>query len=75
MRPIAAPRLPAAKGYVSVSHLPDLTALETGGGTGYNSPVYEAGILDADTRKLTAMAPPTIGRTYHSSSVTMRRAA
>jgi hypothetical protein len=68
---VAGPSLAAAKGYVSVSHLPDLTALETGGGTGYNSPVYEASILNAGTRKLTAMAPPTIGRTYHSSSVTI----
>jgi hypothetical protein len=68
---VAGPSLAAAKGYVSVSHLPDLTALETGGGTGYNSPAYEASILNAGTRKLTAVAPPTVGRTYHSSSVTM----
>jgi len=68
---VAGPSLAAAKGYVSVSHLPDLTALETGGGTAYNSPVYEASILNAGTRKLTAMAPPAVGRTYHSSSVTL----
>ncbi|MET0839939.1 MAG: galactose oxidase-like domain-containing protein, partial [Marmoricola sp.] len=68
---VAGPSLPAAKGYVSVSHLPDLTALETGGGAGYNSPVFEASILDTNTRRLTSMAPPTVPRTYHSSSVTL----
>jgi hypothetical protein len=68
---VAGPSLPAAKGYVSISHLPDLTALETGGGTGTNSPVYEASILNPASRKLTAMAPPTVPRTYHSSSVTL----
>jgi hypothetical protein len=47
--------------------LPDLTALETGGGGGTNTPVFEASILNPSTRKLTAMAPPT----YHSSSITM----
>jgi hypothetical protein len=67
---VAGPRLAAAKGYVSVSHLPDLTAFETGGGAGTNSPVYEASILDPTSRTLTAMAPPTVPRTYHSSSVT-----
>jgi hypothetical protein len=68
---VAGPSLPAAKAYVSISHLPDLTALETGGGTGTNSPVYEASILNPSTRTLTSMAPPTVPRTYHSSSVTM----
>ena len=68
---VAGPSLPAAKGYVSVSHLPDMTAFETGGGTGTDSPVYEASILNPRTRKLTAMAPPTVPRTYHSSSVTL----
>jgi hypothetical protein len=68
---VAGPSLGAAKGYVSVSDLPDLTAFETGGGAGYNSPVYEASMLDPASRKLTAMAPPAVGRTYHSSSLTM----
>ena len=68
---VAGPSLGAAKGYVSISHLPDLTAFETGGGAGYDSPVYEASILNPTSRKLTAMAPPTVGRTYHSSALTM----
>ncbi|MDX6300131.1 MAG: hypothetical protein QOF53_1345, partial [Nocardioidaceae bacterium] len=68
---VAGPPLAAAKSYVSVSHLPDLTALETGGGGGTNTPVFEASILNPSTRKLTAMAPPTVPRTYHSSSITM----
>jgi len=68
---VKGPLLPAAKSYVSVSDLPDLTALETGGGAGTNSPVFEASILDPSTRTLTPMAPPTVPRTYHSSSVTM----
>lgn len=68
---VAGPNLPAAKGYVSVSQLPDLTALETGGGTGTDSPVYEASILDPGTSTLSPMAPPTVPRTYHSSSLTM----
>ena len=68
---VAGPDLGAAKGYVSISDLPDLTALETGGGTGSNSPVYEASILTPSSRTLSAVAPPTIGRTYHSSSLTM----
>lgn len=68
---VAGPNLGAAKGYVSISHLPDLTAFETGGGAGYDSPVYEASILNPTSRKLVAMAPPTVGRTYHSSALTM----
>ena len=70
-RIVAGPALPVAKGYVSISHLPDLTALETGGGGGTNSPVYEASILNPGTRRLAAVAPPSVPRTYHSSSVTM----
>lgn len=68
---VAGPALGAAKGYVSVADLPDLSVFETGGGAGYNSPVYEASILDPVTRTLTAVAPPTIGRTYHSSALTL----
>jgi hypothetical protein len=68
---VAGPDLAAAKGYVSISDLPDLTALETGGGTGLNSPVYEASILTPSSRTLSAVAPPSVGRTYHSSSLTL----
>ncbi|MCW2826472.1 MAG: hypothetical protein JWQ67_88 [Marmoricola sp.] len=68
---VAGPRLGTAKGFVSISHLPDMTAFETGGGTSTSNPVYEASILNPSTRRLTAMAPPRLGRTYHSSAVTM----
>lgn len=67
----AGPALPTAKGYVSVADLPDLSALETGGGTGTDSPVYEASILDTSTDALTPVAPPAQPRTYHSSALTM----
>lgn len=71
--PIASPgpTLAAAKGYVSVSDLPDLSALETGGGAGTDSPVQEASILDTSTNTLATVAPPTQPRTYHSSSLTL----
>ena len=69
---IRGPALPAPKAYVSMSHLPDLTTLETGGGAGTASPVFETSILEPTTRTLTPMAPHTVARTYHSSSLTTR---
>ncbi|MEJ7689942.1 MAG: galactose oxidase-like domain-containing protein [Nocardioidaceae bacterium] len=71
LAPVAGPKLPAAKGYVSISLLPDLTALETGGGTGTDTPVFESSILNPTSRTLTSVAPNTVPRTYHSSSITM----
>ena len=68
---VAGPPLAAAKGYVSIADLPDLTALETGGGTGTDSPVFEASILNPGTRTLVPVAPPAVPRTYHSSAITM----
>lgn len=67
----AGPAMPTAKGYVSVSDLPDLSAMETGGGTGTDSPVQEASILNTTSNVLTTVAPPVQPRTYHSSSLTM----
>lgn len=66
---VAGPALPTAKAYVSAVNLPDLTVLETGGGTARNAPVYEASIFQPSNRSIQPVAPPTIGRTYHSSAI------
>lgn len=67
--PVAGPVLPTAKAYVSAVNLPDLRVLETGGGTARKTPVYEASILDPATMTLKPVAPPAVGRTYHSSAI------
>ena len=66
---VRGPDLPVAKAYVSTVNLPTLQVLETGGGTGRKTPVYEASILDPLLRTITPVAPPAIGRTYHSSAI------
>ena len=66
---VAGPLLPTAKAYVSAVNLPDLTVLETGGGTARLTPVYEASIFDPTTRTITPVAAPTVARTYHSSGI------
>jgi Domain of unknown function (DUF1929) len=66
---VVGPALPTAKAYVSAVNLPDLTVLETGGGTARNSPVYEASIFNPSDRSIRPVAPPTVGRTYHSSAI------
>jgi hypothetical protein len=66
---VPGPTLPTAKAYVSAVDLPDLTVLETGGGTARNTPVYEASIFNPTDRSIRAVAPNTVGRTYHSSAI------
>jgi hypothetical protein len=66
---VAGPALPTAKAYVSAVNLPDLTVLETGGGTARQTPVYEASIFNPSDRTIRPVAPPTVGRTYHSSAI------
>src|SRR5215813_3245546 len=66
---VVGPALPTAKAYVSAVNLPDLTVLETGGGTARNTPVYEASIFDPSDRSIRSVAPPSVGRTYHSSAI------
>jgi hypothetical protein len=66
---VVGPALPTAKAYVSAVNLPDLTVLETGGGTARNTPVYEASIFNPSDRSIRPVAPPTVGRTYHSSAI------
>jgi hypothetical protein len=61
--------LPTAKAYVSAVNLPDLTVLETGGGTAQQTPVYEASIFKPSDRSIRPVAPNTVGRTYHSSAI------
>jgi Domain of unknown function (DUF1929)/Kelch motif len=66
---VVGPALPTAKAYVSAVNLPDLTVLETGGGSARKTPVYEASIFDPSDRSIRSVAPPTVGRTYHSSAI------
>jgi hypothetical protein len=66
---VPGPALPTAKAYVSAVNLPDLTVLETGGGTARQTPVYEASIFNPSDRSIRPVAPPTVGRTYHSSAI------
>jgi hypothetical protein len=66
---VAGPTLPTAKAYVSAVNLPDLRVLETGGGTAQSVPVYEASMFNPIDRSLTPVAPPSVGRTYHSSAI------
>jgi hypothetical protein len=66
---VPGPVLPTAKAYVSAVNLPDLTVLETGGGTARTTPVYEASIFNPTDGSIRSVAPPTIGRTYHSSAI------
>jgi hypothetical protein len=68
---VAGPSLPTAKTYVSAVDLPNLQTFETGGGTGTDTPVYEASTLNPVSRTIAPMAPPTVGRTYHSSAILM----
>lgn len=65
----AGPALPTPAGYVSAVTLPTTSTLETGGGTGIDTPVYQAAILDPTTRQLTTVAPNQVGRTYHSAAL------
>lgn len=69
---VAGPSLPAPKSYVSLANLPDLTTVETGGGAGTASPVFETSLLEPSTRTLIPMAPHDLPRTYHSSALTTR---
>jgi hypothetical protein len=66
---VPGPALPTAKAYVSAVNLPDLTVLETGGGTARQTPVYEASIFNPTDRSIRPVAPNTVGRTYHSSAI------
>ena len=66
---VPGPALPTAKAYVSAVDLPDLTVLETGGGTARNTPVYEASIFNPTDGSIRPVAPNTVGRTYHSSAI------
>jgi hypothetical protein len=66
---VVGPALPTAKAYVSAVNLPDLRVLETGGGTARSTPVYEASIFNPNDGTLTPVAPPSVGRTYHSSAI------
>ena len=66
---VPGPALPTAKAYVSAVNLPDLTVLETGGGTARQTPVYEASIFNPSDRSIRPVAPNTVGRTYHSSAI------
>jgi hypothetical protein len=66
---VSGPSLPTAKAYVLAVNLSDLRVLETGGGTARKTPVYEASVFYPDDRSLRPVAPPTIGRTYHSSAI------
>ena len=45
----------------------DGSVFQTGGGTGRNTPVFESSVISGNTVK--PMAPNTIGRTYHSSTL------
>src|SRR4029077_3286128 len=56
---VPGPALPTAKAYVSAVDLPDLTVLETGGGTARNTPVYETSIFNPTDRSIRAVAPNT----------------
>lgn len=65
---VAGPKLPTAKAYVGAVNLPtDGAVFETGGGTGRDTPVFESSIIRGST--VTPMAPNTVGRTYHSSTL------
>lgn len=65
---VAGPNLPTAKAYVGAVNLPtDGSVFETGGGTGRDTPVYESSIIRGNT--VVPMAPNTVPRTYHSSTL------
>lgn len=65
---VAGPNLSTAKGYVGAVNLPtDGSVFQTGGGTGRDTPVYESSIIRGST--VVPMAPNTVGRTYHSSTL------
>lgn len=65
---VAGPNLATAKGYVSALNLPNFEVLQTGGGTGTDTPVFETSIFNPWDKSLRPMAPNTVGRTYHSSA-------
>ena len=65
---VAGPALATAKAYVGAVNLPtDGSVFETGGGPGRDTPVYESSIVRGST--VTPMAPNTVPRTYHSSTL------
>ena len=65
---VAGPNLATAKAYVGAVNLPtDGSVFETGGGTGRDTPVYESSLIRGST--VVPMAPNTVGRTYHSSTL------
>jgi hypothetical protein len=65
---VPGPRLATAKGYVGAVNLPtDGSVFQTGGGTGRDTPVFESSIIRDGT--VIPMAPNTVGRTYHSSTL------
>lgn len=69
---VPGPLLPTKKAYVSAVNLPDLTVLETGGGTARGTPVFEASIFNPIERTIRPVAPPSVGRTYHSSAILLQ---
>ena len=65
---VAGPDLATAKAYVGAVNLPtDGSVFETGGGTGRDTPVFESSVIQGST--VIPMAPNTVGRTYHSSTM------
>lgn len=65
---VAGPNLRTAKAYVGAVNLPtDGSVFQTGGGTGRDTPVYESSIIRGTA--VVDMAPNTVGRTYHSSTL------
>lgn len=65
---VAGPNLSTAKAYVGAVNLPtDGWVFETGGGTGRDTPVFESSIIRGNT--VVPMAPNSVGRTYHSSTL------
>ena len=65
---VAGPDLATAKAYVGAVNLPtDGSVFETGGGTGRDTPVFESSVIRGNT--VMPMAPNTVGRTYHSSTL------
>jgi Domain of unknown function (DUF1929) len=69
----AAPDLQAPARYVSSVVLPDDTTLLTGGSSGYRashlSYTKDASLYDPATGTMTSVAPPHVGRTYHSEAL------
>ncbi len=65
----AGPNLHTPKGYVSALNLPNFEVLQTGGGAGTDSPVYESSIVNYWSMTNTPVAPNTVPRTYHSSAI------